>query len=177
MRVIEAAEPGGPEVLRIGTRAVPAPGPGEVLVKVTAAGVNGPDLKQRKGAYPPPPGASDLMGLEVSGEVVGLGEGAGRWAVGDRICALTNGGAYAEYVTIDERHCLHVPEGVDEVDAAGLCETFFTVWSNIFHGHALPEGGLFLVHGGSGGIGSTAVQLGASKGLRVFATCSAASAE
>ncbi|MEM9763254.1 MAG: NAD(P)H-quinone oxidoreductase [Pseudomonadota bacterium] len=177
MRVIEAAEAGGPEVLRIGTRAVPAPGQGEVLVKVTAAGVNGPDLKQRKGAYPPPPGASDLMGLEVSGEVVGLGEGAGRWAVGDRVCALTNGGAYAEFVTIDERHCLPVPEGVDEVDAAGLCETFFTVWSNIFHGHAVPEGGLFLVHGGSGGIGSTAVQLGAAKGLRVFATCSAASAD
>ncbi|WP_407704278.1 NAD(P)H-quinone oxidoreductase [Thermohalobaculum xanthum] len=170
MAVIEFAEPGGPEVMRLARRPVPEPGPGQVLVKVTAAGVNGPDLKQRKGAYPPPPGASDLMGLEVSGEVVALGEGAGRWKTGDRICALTNGGGYAEYVTIDARHCLPVPEGVDEVDAAGLCETYFTVWSNIFHGHSIPEGGVFLVHGGSGGIGSTAVQLGAARGLRVFST-------
>ncbi|MEO0429802.1 MAG: NAD(P)H-quinone oxidoreductase [Pseudomonadota bacterium] len=177
MRVIEAAEPGGPEVLRMGTRAVPKPAEGQVLIKVTAAGVNGPDLKQRKGAYPPPPGASDLMGLEVSGEVAALGSGTDRWEVGDEVCALTNGGAYAEYVAVDERHCLPVPEGVSDVDAAGLCETFFTVWSNIFHGHEVPEGATFLVHGGSGGIGSTAVQLGAAMGLRVFATCSAASAE
>ncbi|MEM7499582.1 MAG: NAD(P)H-quinone oxidoreductase [Pseudomonadota bacterium] len=177
MRVIEAAEPGGPEVLKLASRAVQEPGAGQVLVKVTAAGVNGPDLKQRRGDYPPPPGASDLMGLEVSGEVVALGQGASRWQVGDRICALTNGGAYAEYVAIDEGHCLPVPEGVDEIDAAGLCETFFTVWSNIFHGHDVPAGGTFLVHGGSGGIGSTAVQLGAARGLRVFTTCSAASAD
>ncbi|MCL5776730.1 NAD(P)H-quinone oxidoreductase [Limibaculum sp. FT325] len=170
MAVIEISEPGGPEVMRLARRPVPQPGPGQVLVKVTAAGVNGPDLKQRKGAYPPPPGASDLMGLEVSGEVVELGEGAWRWQVGDRVCALTNGGGYAEYVTIDARHCLALPEGVDEVDAAGLCETYFTVWSNIFHGHAIPDGALFLVHGGSGGIGSTAVQLGAARGLRVFST-------
>ena len=172
MAAIELPEPGGPEAMRLARRPRPEPGPGEVLVKVTAAGVNGPDLKQRKGAYPPPPGASDLMGLEVSGEVVGIGGGVERWKTGDRICALTNGGGY---VTIDARHCLPIPEGVDEVDAAGLCETFFTVWSNIFHGHDIAGGALFLVHGGSGGIGSTAVQLGAARGLRVFATCSAAS--
>ncbi|MEM7529330.1 MAG: NAD(P)H-quinone oxidoreductase [Pseudomonadota bacterium] len=177
MQAIEAAEPGGPEVLRLATRDVPEPGPGQVLVKVTAAGVNGPDLKQRRGDYPPPPGASDLMGLEISGEVVGLGEAASRWSVGDRICALTNGGGYAQFVTIDEGHCLPVPEGVSEIDAAGLCETFFTVWSNIFHGHEVAPGGVFLVHGGSGGIGSTAVQLGAARGVRVFATCGAASAD
>lgn len=177
MRVIEAAEPGGPEVLRLAERPVPQPGPGQVLVRVAAAGVNGPDLKQRRGAYPPPPGASDLMGLEVSGEVVALGEGAPRWQIGDKICALTNGGAYAEYVAVDARHCLAIPEGVSLRDAAGLCETFFTVWSNIFHGHEIPEGALFLVHGGSGGIGSTAVQLGAARGLRVFSTASAASAD
>ncbi|MEO0819947.1 MAG: NAD(P)H-quinone oxidoreductase [Pseudomonadota bacterium] len=174
MAVIEAREPGAPEVLALASRPMPEPRPGEVLVKVTAAGVNGPDLKQRKGAYPPPPGASDLMGLEVSGEVIALGEGAARWAVGDRICALTNGGGYAQYVAIDARHCLPIPEGVSEIDAAGLPETFFTVWSNIFHGHVIPEGGLFLVHGGSGGIGSTAVQLGAAKGLRVFTTAGTA---
>lgn len=174
MAVIEIREAGAPEGMEVARRPVPQPGAGQVLVKVTAAGVNGPDLKQRKGAYPPPPGASDLMGLEVSGEVVATGDGVSRWTAGDRICALTNGGGYAEYVTIDEGHCLPIPEGVDEVDAAGLCETFFTVWSNIFHEKTLPEGGIFLVHGGSGGIGSTAVQLGAAKGMRVFTTAGTA---
>ncbi|MEM6971665.1 MAG: NAD(P)H-quinone oxidoreductase [Pseudomonadota bacterium] len=177
MRVIEAGDAGGPEVLRLAGRAIPEPAKGQVLIRVTAAGVNGPDIKQRKGAYPPPPGASDLMGLEVSGTIAAVGTGVTRWAEGARVVALTNGGGYAEYVTVDARHCLPLPEGVDPVDGAGLCETFFTVWSNIFHGHDVPPGASFLVHGGSGGIGSTAVQLGAAKGLRVFATCSAASTD
>ncbi len=170
MTAIEHGEGGGPEVLVPGRRPVPEPGPGEVLVKVTAAGVNGPDLVQRRGHYPPPKGASDLLGLEVSGEIVALGEGAPRWRLGDRVCALTNGGGYAEFVAVDATHCLPLPDGVSETDAAGLPETYFTVWSNLFHGHAVPEGARLLVHGGAGGIGSTAIQLGAARGLSVFAT-------
>jgi len=170
MTVIEMQGVGGPEVLVQGRRPVPEPGQSEVLVKVTAAGVNGPDIVQRRGHYPAPKGASDLVGLEVSGEVVGLGADCPRWRVGDRVCALTNGGGYAEYVTVSGDHCLPIPEGVSETDAAGLCETYFTVWSNIFHGYAIPEGGNFLVHGGGGGIGSTAIQLGTAFGLKVFAT-------
>jgi putative PIG3 family NAD(P)H quinone oxidoreductase len=137
---------------------------------VTAAGVNGPDLVQRRGHYPAPRGASDLLGLEVSGEVVATGENVRDWQPGDRVCALTNGGGYAEFVAVDASHCLPVPQGVDEVDAAGLPETFFTVWSNVFLDHSLPEGGIFLVHGGAGGIGTTAVQLGRAMGLRVLTT-------
>ena len=170
MTVIEHGQGGGPEALVTGRRPVPAPGPGEVLVRVTAAGVNGPDVMQRQGLYPAPPGASDLLGLEVSGEVVGLGDGVARWEVGDRVCALTKGGGYAEYVTVLGAHCLPLPPGVAEIDAAGLCETWFTVWSNVFHGHAVPEGANLLVHGGAGGIGSTAIQAGAAMGLAVFAT-------
>jgi NADPH:quinone reductase len=172
MTVVVAREAGGPDVLEIGRRPVPEPRPGEVLIRVTAAGVNGPDIVQRKGQYPPPEGASDLLGLEVSGEIVATATAAaaGRWAPGDRVTALTNGGGYAEYVAVDARHCLPVPQGVDEVDAAGLPETYFTVWSNIFHDVKLAENALFLVHGGAGGIGSTAVQMGAALGLRVFAT-------
>lgn len=170
MAAIEHGAGGPPEVLLPGRRPVPVPGPGEVLVKVTAAGVNGPDILQRRGLYPPPAGASDLLGLEVSGEVVALGEGAARWEAGDRVCALTNGGGYAGYVAVRAEHCLPIPAGVSETDAAGLCETFFTVWSNIFHGQAVAEGALLLVHGGGGGIGSTAIQLGRARGLRVFAT-------
>ena len=170
MQVIEVRESGRPEVLVPGTRPVPVPGPGEVLIEVTAAGVNGPDIMQRKGLYPPPPGASDLLGLEVSGQVVALGEGAAAWSIGDAVCALTKGGGYAQYVPAHEGHCLAVPDGVDPVDAAGLPETFFTVWSNIFQPGDRPEGTRLLVHGGSGGIGSTAIQLGAAMGWRVFAT-------
>ncbi len=177
MRVIEMAGSGGADVLVESRRPRPEPGSTEVLVKVTAAGVNGPDLKQRAGNYPPPPGASDLLGLEVSGEVVATGSDVTGWKAGDRICALTNGGGYAEYVAVEAGHCLPVPEGVDPVDAGGLCETFFTVWSNVFHGHEVPNGSLFLVHGGSGGIGSTAVQLGAAFGLRVFTTVGSADAQ
>ncbi|MEM9046704.1 MAG: NAD(P)H-quinone oxidoreductase [Pseudomonadota bacterium] len=162
--------PGGPEVLVTGEVAEPEVRPGEVLVRVTVCGVNGPDLVQRRGHYPAPKGASPILGLEMSGEVVAVGDGVTRWAVGDRLCGLTNGGAYAEMVAVDADHCLPIPEGVSEVDAAGLCETFFTVWSNVFHEQKLPEGGLFLVHGGGGGIGSTCIQLGAARGLRVFTT-------
>ncbi|MCR9089284.1 MAG: NAD(P)H-quinone oxidoreductase [Rhodobacteraceae bacterium] len=170
MRVIEMREPGGPDVLVPATRPVPEPAAGEILIRVTATGVNGPDLVQRRGHYPPPKGASDLLGLEVSGEVIGLGDGVTGWTVGDRVCALTNGGGYAEVVAVDASHCLPVPQGVDEVDAAGLPETYFTVWSNVFHGHDIPEGANFLAHGGSGGIGSTAIQLGAAMGLTMFTT-------
>ena len=170
MRVIEHGEGGGPEVLRLGTRPVPEPRAGEVLVRVIAAGVNGPDLKQRKGNYPPPSGASDLMGLEMSGEVTAVGSDVTRWKVGDRLCGLTNGGSYAEFVTVPAAQCLPIPDGVDPVDAGGLCETFFTVWSNVWHGHQVPDGATLLVHGGGGGIGSTAVQLGRAMGLRVFTT-------
>jgi len=176
MTAIEHGEGGGPEVLTPARRPVPEPGPGQVLVRVTAAGVNGPDVMQRQGLYPAPPGASDLLGLEVSGEIVGLGEGVARWEVGDRVCALTKGGGYAEFVAIDGAHCLAIPPGVSEVDAAGLCETWFTVWSNVFHGHEVAEGANFLVHGGAGGIGSTAIQAGAAMALTVFATAGSAEA-
>jgi len=142
----------------------------EILVKVSAAGVNGPDLLQRRGHYPPPKGASDLLGLEVSGEVVAVGATQNFWAVGDKICGLTNGGGYAEYVAIDAAHCLPIPDGISLMDAAGLPETYFTVWSNVFFNHKIPETGNFLVHGGAGGIGSTAIQLGTAMGLSVYTT-------
>lgn len=173
MRGIVMREAGGPDVLISAELEVPAPRAGEVLVRVVAAGVNGPDLVQRRGHYPPPKGASLHLGLEVSGEIVALGEGVTRWSLGDKVCALTNGGGYAEYVAVDAGHVLPLPEGVDMVDAAGLCETYFTVWSNVFLGHTIPEGGNFLVHGGAGGIGSTAIQLGAALGLFVLTTVEA----
>lgn len=172
MRVIEIREPGGPEVLQIGERPIPQISENQVLVKTIAAGVNGPDRMQRQGLYPPPPGASDLLGLEVSGEVVSVGEKVARWKPGDLLCALTHGGAYAEYVAIEADHCLPVPANVSAIDAGGLPETFFTVWSNLFLDHQPKEGGLLLVHGGAGGIGATAIQLGKALGMRVFATCS-----
>jgi putative PIG3 family NAD(P)H quinone oxidoreductase len=170
MNAIELDGFGGPEVLVQKTRPLPVPASGEVLVRVTAAGVNGPDLVQRRGHYPPPEGASDLLGLEVSGEVVATGPDQTRWQPGNRVCALTNGGGYAEDVAVLADHCLPIPEGVDEVDAAGLPETFFTVWSNVFLGQTMPENGNFLVHGGAGSIGSTAIQLGAAMGLHVYTT-------
>ena len=171
MKTVEMREHGGPDVLVTGTRPLPAISSNEVLVKVTAAGINGPDLVQRRGHYPPPKGASDLLGLEVSGEVVSAGADVSEWTVGDRICALTNGGGYAEYVAVDASHCLPIPQSVEEVDAAGLPETNFTVWSNCFFHQDVSKGSIFLVHGGAGGIGSTAVQFGAALGLRVFTTC------
>lgn len=174
MQVIETSGAGGPDVLRLATRAVPAPGAGEVLIRVHAAGVNGPDMMQRKGLYPAPAGASDLLGLEVSGEIVALGTGVARWKTGDKVTALTNGGGYAQYCPVDARHCLPVPAGVSLADAAGLPETYFTVWSNIFMGAGLQAGETFLVHGGAGGIGTTAIQLGKAFGARVIATDSPA---
>lgn len=173
MRVIEYGDGGGPEVLHVATRPIPDPAPGEILIKVTAAGVNGPDLKQRKGNYAPPPGALDLIGLEVSGHVAAVGSGVTNWTEGAPVIALTNGGGYAEYVPVPAGQCLTPPPGVDLMDAAGICETFFTVWSNVWYGHAVPERQTFLVHGGGGGIGSTAVQLAHAQGHRVFATAGA----
>lgn len=170
MKVIEISKPGGPEVLTLAEREVPQPKAGEVLVKVAATGVNGPDMMQRKGLYPAPAGASDLLGLEISGEVVAVGAEVIRWKAGDKLCGLTNGGGYAEYCVIDANHCLPVPKNVSLVDAAGLPETFFTVWSNVFIGARLKAGETFLVHGGAGGIGTTCIQLGKAFGAKVIAT-------
>ena len=170
MIVVEMREAGGPEVLETGTRPLPNLQPHEVLIKVTAAGVNGPDLVQRRGHYPPPKGASDLLGLEVSGEIAATGDGVTDWKVGMPVCALTNGGGYAEYVAVHSGHCLPIPAMTNMIDAAGLPETYFTVWSNVFFGQKVSTGNNFLVHGGSGGIGSTAIQIGAAMGLNVFTT-------
>ena len=173
MTVIEVAQPGGPEVLRLGTAPVPKPRPGEVLVRVAAAGVNRPDVAQRSGAYPPPPDASPLLGLEVAGEVVACGEGA-TLAVGSRVCALANGGGYAEYCAVPQTQALPWPTGYDAVRAAALPETFFTVWANLFDIGRLAPGESVLVHGGSSGIGTTAIQLARALGSRVFATAGSA---
>jgi NADPH2:quinone reductase len=170
MQAVEITAPGGPEVLKATERPVPQPRANEVLIKVAAAGVNGPDIMQRKGLYPAPPGASDLPGLEVSGEIVAAGDGVKRWKTGDVVTALTNGGGYAEYCVADADQCLPLPKGVDVKNAAGLPETFFTVWSNVFIGAGLQSGETFLVHGGAGGIGTTAIQLGKAFGAKVIAT-------
>ena len=171
MAAIEISEPGKPDVLKPSTRKVPVPKKHEILIKIAAAGVNGPDLVQRRGHYPPPKGATDLPGLEVAGEVVATGENVTRWVIGDKVCGLTNGGGYAQYVAADEAHFLPVPQQLDLVEAASLPETFFTVWSNLFMGVVtLKPNDLFLVHGGSGGIGSTAVQLGKAFGATVYTT-------
>ena len=170
MTAIEIAEPGGPEVLRPARRPVPKPGLGEVLIEVAAAGVNRPDTMQRQGLYPPPPGASDIPGLEVSGRVVANGPGAHRYEVGAAVCALTHGGGYAEYCVAPETQTLPVPAGLSVVDAAGLPETCFTVWTNAFERARLRAGERLLVHGGSSGIGTTAIQIASALGARVFAT-------
>jgi NADPH:quinone reductase len=170
MRLIEHGAGGPPEVLRPGTGPVPAPAPGEVLVRVAYAGVNRPDVLQRSGKYPPPPGASPLIGLEVSGEVVALGQGATRWRIGDRLCALVNGGGYAEYVTVPEGQALPVPAGLSMLQAAAIPENYFTVWTNVFERGRLAAGETFLVHGGSSGIGLTAIQLAAERGATVYTT-------
>jgi len=170
MTCIEITRPGGPDVLQPTVRPTPAAGPGEVLIQVAAAGINGPDLYQRRGFYPAPPGATDIPGLEVSGTIVAVGEGVARWRVGDACCALTAGGGYAEYCTAPAVQCLPIPAGLDVVDAAGLPETFFTVWSNVFERAALVPGETLLVHGGGGGIGTTAIQIAAALGHRVFTT-------
>jgi putative PIG3 family NAD(P)H quinone oxidoreductase len=170
MRVVEIARAGGPEVLVPGVRPVPVAGADEILVAVRAAGVNRPDLLQREGRYPPPPGASDLPGLEIAGTVAARGERARRFRVGDPVCALVSGGGYAEYCTAPEVQALPIPAGLDFVEAAALPETFFTVWTNVFERGRLAPGESILVHGGSGGIGTSAIQLAAARGARVFAT-------
>ncbi|MEO1422675.1 MAG: NAD(P)H-quinone oxidoreductase [Pseudomonadota bacterium] len=174
MRAVEIASPGGPEVLTPVTRPVPQPEAGEILIKVAAAGVNRPDALQRAGAYDPPPGASDLPGLEAAGTVVAVGPGVSRWAIGDAVTALLPGGGYAEYVTTPADHALPVPEGMGMAEAAALCETFFTVWTNVFERGGLTAGESLLVHGGSSGIGTTAIQLGRLFGARVFVTAGSA---
>ncbi|MCE8544202.1 NAD(P)H-quinone oxidoreductase [Ruegeria pomeroyi] len=170
MRAVEISKPGGPEVLQLTQRPRPEPGHGQVLIKVAYAGVNRPDALQRAGAYDPPPGASDLPGLECSGEVVAVGPGAEDVAVGDKVCALLPGGGYADYVVTPAAHCLPVPQGMALREAACLPETYFTVWSNVFTRGGLKAGERFLVHGGSSGIGTTAIQLAHAFGARVFAT-------
>ena len=170
MIAIEIAGYGGPEVLKPVRRSVPWPGPGEVLIEVTAAGVNRPDVLQRQGGYKPPPGASDIPGLEVAGRIAGLGEGVAGWRMGDPVTALVAGGGYAEFCAAPAPQCLPVPKGLDEVKAAALPETFFTVWTNVFDRGRLKSGESFLVHGGSSGIGTTAIQLAHAFGARVFTT-------
>ncbi len=170
MTAIEIAESGAPEVLRPATRPLPSPAAGEVLIKVAAAGINRPDVLQRKGGYAPPPGASDIPGLEVAGEVVALGADTPRWQLGDRVTALVAGGGYAEFCAAPAVQCLPWPAGYDAIKAAALPETFFTVWSNVFDRGQLAEGETFLVHGGSSGIGTTAIQLAKAFGARVLAT-------
>ncbi len=174
MQAVEISAPGGPEVLKPVERPLPRIKDHEVLVQVAAAGINGPDIMQRKGLYPAPPGASDLPGLEVSGTVVAKGANVQRWSLGDPVVALTNGGGYAQYVAVDAEHCMAVPKGISMLDAAGLPETYFTVWSNVFIGAGLKAGETFLVHGGAGGIGTTCIQLGKAFGAKVIATDSPA---
>ncbi|KPN63912.1 putative NAD(P)H quinone oxidoreductase, PIG3 family [Aliiroseovarius crassostreae] len=170
MRAVEISTPGGPEVLKLIDTPIPTPAYGEILIKVAFAGVNRPDAIQRAGNYAPPPNASPLPGLEASGEVVAIGEGVTNWNIGDKVCALLPGGGYAEYVTTPAAHALPIPEGMEMRDAACLPETYFTVWSNVFMRGGLQAGERFLVHGGSSGIGTTAIQLASHFGARVFTT-------
>ncbi len=170
MTVVEITEFGAPEVLETRQRPVPRPGPDDLLVRVAAAGVNRPDVMQRQGGYPPPPGASDIPGLELAGTVVGIGDGVSDWAVGDAVCALVAGGAYAEYALVPAPQALPVPAGLDAVSAAALPETMFTVWSNLFQRARLQAGEVALIHGGSSGIGTTAIQLAKAFGATVLTT-------
>jgi NADPH2:quinone reductase len=174
MRHADHGAGGSADVIRIVTGPVPAPGPGQVLIRVAYAGVNRPDVAQRSGSYPPPKDASPILGLEVAGEVVALGEGCERWKVGDAVCALTHGGGYAEYVAVHGSHCLPIPSGWSLKDAASLPETFFTVWVNVFDTGHLSEGESILIHGGSSGIGSTAIQLAKAFGCKVTTTVGSA---
>jgi NADPH:quinone reductase len=171
MIAIEIAAPGGPEVLKQTIRPVPMPGAGEVLIEVAAAGINRPDVMQRQGAYPPPPGAPDIPGLEVAGKVVAIGLGVHHNKIGDQVCALVAGGGYATYCAAPEPQCLPVPKGFSMVEAAALPETFFTVWHNVFERGGLKPGETVLIHGGSSGIGTTAIQLAKAFGAQaIFAT-------
>lgn len=170
MICIEITSPGPADVLKPAERPDPVPGPGEVLIRVSAAGVNRPDVMQRQGLYPPPPGASDIPGLEVAGTIESLGEGVRGWRVGDAVCALVSGGGYATKCVAPAVQCLPVPAPLDPVAAAAIPETFFTVWTNVFDRGRLQAGETALFHGGSSGIGTTAIQLAAARGARVFAT-------
>ena len=174
MTAIGIKAPGGPDMLVPEERPVPTPGAGEILVKVAAAGVNRPDVMQRQGHYPPPPGAPDIPGLEIAGEVVALGAGVKRWKIGDKVMALVAGGGYAEYCLAHESHALPVPAGLSMVEAAAIPETFFTVWHNMFERGGLKAGETLLVHGGSSGIGTTAIQLAKAFGARVITTAGSA---
>lgn len=174
MRMIAARGAGGPEVLAVEQGPVPRPGAGEVLIKVAYAGVNRPDVMQRRGLYPPPPGASPIIGLEIAGHVAALGAGVTGCTEGDAVCALVAGGGYAEYCTAPAPQCLPVPQGLTLCEAAALPETFFTVWTNVFERGRLTAGETFLVHGGTSGIGTTAIQLAHAFGARVFATAGSA---
>lgn len=170
MTAIEIAESGGPEVLRPVERPVPVPEAGEILIAVAAAGINRPDVVQRLGLYPPPPGASDIPGLEVAGTVAALGEGVTRWKEGDSVCALITGGGYAEYASAPAPQVLPVPDGFEMIQAAGIPETFFTVWTNVFDRGHLTAGESILIHGGSSGIGTTAIQLAREFGATAYVT-------
>ena len=170
MRAIEIVEPGGPDVLRPVVMSIPKPNRNEVLIKIAFAGVNRPDVLQRAGSYMPPPGASDLPGLEASGTIFAIGQNVTNWAIGDEVCALLPGGGYAEYAVTQASHCLPVPKGMGLEQAAALPETFFTVWSNVFQRGKLKPHEKFLVHGGSSGIGTTAIQLANVFGSEVYAT-------
>jgi NADPH2:quinone reductase len=165
---------GGPEVLQPQSMPVPTPGPGQILVKVAAAGVNRPDVQQRMGAYPPPPGHSPLPGLEIAGEVAAVGPNVTRWKGGEQVCALVNGGGYAEYCIAEEVQALPIPKGISMAEAGGIPETAFTVWNNVFERGALETGDWFLIHGGTSGIGTTAIQLAKAFGARVIATAGSA---
>ena len=170
IQVVEISRPGGPETLKLAMRPLPQPKPGEVLIRVAAAGVNRPDCLQRAGTYAPPPGASDLPGLEVAGTVLGLGEGVTQWSRGDQVCALTPGGGYAQYCVTPAGHCLRLPMGWSLIQAGSLPETFFTVWINVFERAKLGSGETLLVQGGSSGIGVSAIQIARAFGHRVFVT-------
>jgi putative PIG3 family NAD(P)H quinone oxidoreductase len=170
MTVIGISKPGGPEVLLPETRPVPTPGPGEILVKVAAAGVNRPDVSQRSGSYPPPPGASDLPGLEISGEVVALGEGASKHKIGDKVMSLVAGGGYAQYCIAPDAQAMTVPDGFSMIEAGATAETLMTVWHNVFERGGLQPGETLLIHGGSSGIGTMAIQLAKAFGSRVIVT-------
>src|SRR5688572_18642166 len=170
MRAVEISAFGPPEVLRLTERPDPFPAAGEILIDVAAAGVNRPDLLQRLGKYPPPPGASDIPGLEVAGRVAAVGADVRGWSVGDPICALVAGGGYAERAAVPQQQCLPIPKGLTAIQAAGIPETFFTVWTNVFQRGKLKAGETILIHGGTSGIGTTAIQLARAFGARVLTT-------
>ena len=174
MAVVEIAAPGGPEQLKPAVRPVPEPGAGEVLVRVAASGVNRPDVMQRQGRYPPPPGASDLPGMEIAGEIVALGQQVVGLAIGDKITSLLPGGGYAEYAVAAAPLCMPVPKGLSMVEAAAIPETFMTVWTNLFERGHVKSGDKVLIHGGTSGIGTAAIQLAAAFGARVYATAGSA---